>query len=248
MTRVQALALVCVAVAVACGPRRVAAPAPGGPDLIVLLADPDGGAVGRASVSNQSATIDLDSELAATRVMPGQAPTPATIMDAAEVSAIFGEALSSLPMAPQSFVLYFRLESDELTDASRMLLPEVMRAVAAHAAPDFVIVGHTDTTGDPKSNVELGLNRANAVRKLLVSAGLDASLIEVTSHGEADPLIRTADATPSLAIAASRSRYGDRRSWTHLQTPVRCADDASSSQGLFPRSSARLSPCTRQPC
>jgi len=196
MTRVQALALVCVAVAVACGPRRVAAPSLGGTDLIVLLPDPDRGAVGRASVSNQSGTIDLDGERAATRVMAGRAPAPAAILDTAEVSAIFGEALSSLPMAPQSFVLYFRLESDELTEESRVLLPEVLRAVAAHAAPDFVIVGHTDTTGDPKSNFELGLNRANAVRKLVVSAGLDASLIEVTSHGESDPLIRTADATP----------------------------------------------------
>ena len=195
MTRVQALALVCVAVAVACGRRRVSAPSPGGSDLIVLLPDPDGGAVGRASVANQSGTIDLDGERAATRVMAGRAPAPAATLDAAEVSGIFGETLSSLPMPPQFFVLYFRFESDELTEESRAILPEVIQAVAAHAAPEVVVVGHTDTTGEPTSNFKLGLNRANAVRNLLVSEGLDASLIEVTSHGEADPLIRTADET-----------------------------------------------------
>jgi outer membrane protein OmpA-like peptidoglycan-associated protein len=195
MMRVPALALVCIAVAVACGPRRVAAPSPGGPDLIVLLPDPDSGAVGRASVANQTGTVDLDGERAATRVILGRAPAPAAILDVGEVSGIFAEALSSLPMPPQFFVLYFRFESDELTDESRVLLPEVLLAVAAHAAPDVVVVGHTDTTGDPTSNVELGLNRANAVRNILVSVGLDASLIEVTSHGEADPLIRTADET-----------------------------------------------------
>ena len=99
-------------------------------------------------------------------------------------------------MAPQSFVLSFSLKSDELTKASRVLLPEVLRAVTTRAAPDFVVVGHTDTTGDSKSNFALGLNRANAVRNLLVKAGLDASLIEVTSHGEGDLFVRTADETP----------------------------------------------------
>ena len=147
MTRGRALALLGVVVAVACGPRRVVAPAGNEPDLVVLLTEPETAAVGRASVSNQFGTTDLDGDRAATRVTAGQAPTPATILDASEVSGIFGEALSSLPMAPQSFVLYFRLESDELTDASRLLLPEVMRAIAARAAPDFVVVGHTDTTG-----------------------------------------------------------------------------------------------------
>jgi outer membrane protein OmpA-like peptidoglycan-associated protein len=195
MTRATALALVCVAVAVACGPRRVATPSSAGPDLIVLLANPDGGAVGRASVANQFGATDLDSELAATRVMAGQAPAPAAVLDAAEVSGLFGETLSSLPMPPQFFVLNFRFESNELTEESRVLLPQVFQAVTAHAAPEVVVVGHTDSTGDPKSNFELGLNRANAVRNMLVSGGLDALLIEVTSHGEADPLIRTADET-----------------------------------------------------
>jgi outer membrane protein OmpA-like peptidoglycan-associated protein len=195
MTRVQALALVCVAVAVACGPRRVAAPSFGAPDLIVLLADPDGGAAGRASVANQFGTTNLDSEFAATRVVTGQPPSPAAVLEATEVSGIFGETLSSLPKPPQFFVLHFRFESNELTEESRVLLPKVLQAVAAHAAPEVVVVGHTDTTGDPKSNFALGLNRANAVRNLLVSAGLEALLIDVTSHGEADPLIRTADET-----------------------------------------------------
>jgi outer membrane protein OmpA-like peptidoglycan-associated protein len=187
-----------MALAVACGPRPVVAPAAPEvkePDLVVLLSEPETAAVGRASVSNQLGTTDLDDDREATRVTAGQGPGPATILDASEVSAIFGETLSTLPMPPQSFVLYFRLDSNELTEASRLLLPEVMRAVGARVVPDFVVVGHTDTTGDPKFNYVLGLNRANVVRNLLVSAGLDASLIEVASHGEADLLVRTPDET-----------------------------------------------------
>jgi outer membrane protein OmpA-like peptidoglycan-associated protein len=198
MTRGQALALACVAgaVAFACGPRRVVTPAVSQPDLVVLLSEPETATVGRASVSNQFGTTNLDGDRAATHITAGQAPTPATILDASEVSGIFGETLASLPMPAQSFVLYFRVESDELTDASRLLLPEVMRAVTARVAPDFVVVGHTDTMGNAKFNVVLGMTRANVVRSLLISAGMDASLIEVASHGEADPLIRTPDETP----------------------------------------------------
>ena len=35
--------------------------------------------------------------------------------------------------------------------------------------------------------------RANAIRSLLVDVGIDPSLVEASSHGEADLLIKTAD-------------------------------------------------------
>ena len=44
-----------------------------------------------------------------------------------------------------------------------------------------------------RNNVELGLRRANAVRTILVDAGLARSAIAVASHGEAALLVRTAD-------------------------------------------------------
>jgi outer membrane protein OmpA-like peptidoglycan-associated protein len=96
-------------------------------------------------------------------------------------------------MAPEAFTLYFRLESDELTDESRALLPGVLKAVAGRPAPEVGVVGHTDTTGDSKSNYALGLDRANRVRTLLIGAGVSEPLIDVSSLGESDLRIRTAD-------------------------------------------------------
>ena len=90
-------------------------------------------------------------------------------------------------------MLFFRFESDELTDESRALIPRVLQAVKGRPFPDVAVVGHTDTTGTAASNIELGLRRANAIRSLLVAAGVDAAVIEVTSHGEADLLVKTAD-------------------------------------------------------
>jgi outer membrane protein OmpA-like peptidoglycan-associated protein len=112
------------------------------------------------------------------------------------VERIFGDALSALPPAPRRFTLYFRFESDELTDQSKALIPEILAAVKAHAVQDVVVVGHTDTMGTQRANYALGLKRALMVRNLLVDAGLNGSAIDATSIGELDPVVKTPDETP----------------------------------------------------
>jgi peptidoglycan-associated lipoprotein len=82
-----------------------------------------------------------------------------------------------------------------LTAESRALIPDILGSVKQRPAPEVVVTGHTDTTGSPASNFELGLKRGTMVRTLLVDAGLDPSAIEVTSHGEAELLVRTPDNT-----------------------------------------------------
>jgi outer membrane protein OmpA-like peptidoglycan-associated protein len=116
-----------------------------------------------------------------------------TVMSEADVNRLFGDVLATLPPPPLQFVLYFRFESDDLTVESQALVPMVLDAVRNRPFPDVAVIGHTDTTGTKASNVELGLRRANAIRALLVRAGVSADLIIATSHGEADPLVKTAD-------------------------------------------------------
>jgi outer membrane protein OmpA-like peptidoglycan-associated protein len=109
---------------------------------------------------------------------------------------VFGAALAALPPAPRHFTLQFRFESDTLTAESTALVPEILSAVKALPVPEVVVVGHTDTMGERKANVALGLKRAKSVREILATAGLPRSTIEVTSHGEADLLVKTPDKTP----------------------------------------------------
>ena len=73
-------------------------------------------------------------------------------MSEADVQRLFGDALSALPPAPQHFTLFFRFESDELTDESRALLPQILQAVKDRPFPDVAVVGHTDTTGTAAIN------------------------------------------------------------------------------------------------
>ena len=176
--------------------RPPAAPPPI-PDMVALLPDPETKMVGRAVVSSpRGGSVELTNERDATRVVIGQNPVaPFTISDAS-VQRLFGEALAAQPPAPRQFLLYFESGTDRLTPESDKRLPEILAFVKSRPAPDVTVVGHTDTTGTARANIELGRSRANMIRDRLVATGLDANLVSVASHGEADLLVPTPDETP----------------------------------------------------
>jgi outer membrane protein OmpA-like peptidoglycan-associated protein len=161
---------------------------------VILLPDADG-TVGRVTVSNEAGTVDLTDAWSSTRVAVGAAPTAIAPLKGEDVQVAFGAVLAGLPPAPENFTLYFRFESEELTKESLAHVPAILKAVRNRVVPEVSIVGHTDTTGAAPRNYELGLRRANVVRTLITALAVDKSAIEVRSHGEADPLVKTADDT-----------------------------------------------------
>jgi outer membrane protein OmpA-like peptidoglycan-associated protein len=189
------LAIVAVAIATACGPKRISTPIRPGQSLAVLLPDSDTKLTGDARVANAFGSVELAEERDAALATATNRPVLGTLT-AADVQRIFGEALSALPPAPRNFTLFFRFESDELTDQSKALIPQILAAVKEHAVQDVVVIGHTDTMGTQQANYGLGLKRAMTVRNLLVDAGLNGSTIDVTSVGELDLLVKTPDETP----------------------------------------------------
>ena len=160
----------------------------------MLLPDSDTRTTGVANVANPAGSLDLTGDRDAAVVAPNRAPV-LTKLSEADVQRIFGDALSALPPAPRNFMLYFRFESDALTEQSQALIPQVLAAVKEHAFQDVLVIGHTDTMGNQKTNYALGLKRATMVRNLLVKSGLNSANIEVTSVGELDPLVKTPDDT-----------------------------------------------------
>jgi outer membrane protein OmpA-like peptidoglycan-associated protein len=189
------LPVVAAALAVSCASKQVQAPVvtPAGEALVVLLPDAESGTTGHAGVSDAAGAADLERARDSTTVKQGQPPSPVSVMDQQEVERIFGETLAALPPPPIHFMLFYKFDSDELTDESRALVPSVLAAVKDRPLPEVVIIGHTDTIGTAASNVGLGMRRAIAVRTLLLEAGLDAAYVQATSHGEADLLVPTAD-------------------------------------------------------
>lgn len=169
-----------------------ATPPPAKPvSYAVLLDNPDGttgaitltGAAGQVLVTRAGFGARLD----------GSAQ-PYSV-DQARLNADFGAVLAARPHLPVTFVLYFDGTSTTLTADSKVLIANVLAEVSNRAAPDVSIVGHTDTLGSIESNERLGLDRAQAVAKLIADAGLKVIDLSVVSNGESDLLVKTPDET-----------------------------------------------------
>jgi outer membrane protein OmpA-like peptidoglycan-associated protein len=82
-------------------------------------------------------------------------------------------------------VVYFKLNKAVIEKRSYALLDNVASVLGAHEEIKKVRVeGHTDSQGSDASNKKLSQNRANAVRKYLVDAGVDASRLDAMGFGE----------------------------------------------------------------
>ncbi|MEM7292265.1 MAG: OmpA family protein [Pseudomonadota bacterium] len=161
-------------------------------NYLVLLDGEDGKATGAVVVSNEQGTRTLDTA-GHTMGLEESADTASRAVDIADVEASFAAALAAQPPKPRSFLLYFEFGGAELTAQSRSLIPDIIDEIQGRAAPDIGVIGHTDTAGSASVNAELALTRAQKVLSLLVFAGVDADLVEVSSHGENNLLVQTED-------------------------------------------------------
>ena len=97
------------------------------------------------------------------------------------------------PAPPETFVLEFETGTSDLTAASQARLPDVIARAKARAGGEIVVTGHTDRQGTLEANDALSLQRAEAVRNLLIAQGFQAALIEAVGRGERDPVVPTDD-------------------------------------------------------
>jgi len=67
-------------------------------------------------------------------------------------------------------------------------IDELVTTLKNNPEQQVMIEGHTDNVGSPDYNDSLAMKRAEAVRKALVSRGIDPSRIALRSYGEAKPL------------------------------------------------------------
>ncbi len=160
--------------------------------VVVLLPDADGG-VGKLEVSHDKGTRLLHQPHHAAALHDEHGPGEARILKPEHVEEHFGETISAQPPAAKTFILYFQLDGPRLTAASEKQLPEILAEIGRRAAPDVDVVGHTDTSGDRDYNAVLAEWRAESVRDAIIAVGVDPAHILVSSHGEANPLVPTAD-------------------------------------------------------
>lgn len=74
--------------------------------------------------------------------------------------------------------------SDELGK----VLGEIATAVRSRDTLRVKLIGHTDSAGSAEGNLRLSTERAEAVRELFVSTGVDAARIEAVGVGADEPI------------------------------------------------------------
>lgn len=112
---------------------------------------------------------------------------------AAEVQERFAATLAAQPPRPHSYILYFKDGANVLTDESTAEFERLRTEIAGWAASEVMVIGHTDRVGSAQGNDALSVKRAEAVRDLLVEAGIPAGKLEVAGRGEREPLVPTED-------------------------------------------------------
>ena len=96
-------------------------------------------------------------------------------------------------MAPQEYGiedLFFAFDEYSLSTEAMMLLEASARIMKEHDTLVYVIEGHCDERGTVEYNLALGEKRAIAARDYLVSLGVPASQLRITSYGEERPFSR----------------------------------------------------------
>lgn len=124
--------------------------------------------------------------------------------NADKVREAYPQLIALQPQAPEHFVLEFEPGTSLLTSESQAQLADVMAKAAARSGGEIVVTGHTDRQGTLEANDKLSLERAQAIRALLIERGFKAELIEAVGRGEREPVVATDD-----EVAEPRNRRAD---------------------------------------
>ena len=84
--------------------------------------------------------------------------------------------------------------SSDITPDYAPTLARVITILKAIPALTALVIGHSDSTGDPSSNLTLSYARATSVVQYLVTQGIDASRLTAQGVGSANPLTQQTDA------------------------------------------------------
>jgi len=162
-------------------------------DTVVLVQDADG-KVGQVTVTTRGGSRTLTASNMMVEVTGSEkGPSDPVMIDQGQIDSLFSDSIKALPQDPVSILLYFLQDSTELTAESKAYIPKVLSMANKRAFYEISIIGHTDTTGSDEYNMRLSSARAETVRDILVSYGIQSGQIELRYHGKRDPLIPTGD-------------------------------------------------------
>ena len=162
------------------------------PATRVVLLPQEGLPTAAVTVQARQGQVVLDQPYAVAEVASsGSVDTAQT--DAQQVEKRYGQLLSVQPAAEQRFTLLYMPGGAQLTPESSAALADVLARATERPGGEVIIIGHTDRVGSVESNDTLSLQRAQAVRQLVIDRGFDPNRVEAVGRGEREPVVQTAD-------------------------------------------------------
>jgi len=105
----------------------------------------------------------------------------------------YGTLIGDLPPPAEHFTLNFEIGDATPAADQEAILQRIFAAAAARSGAEVQVVGHTDRLGTTEVNDTLSRDRAEQVRRYLISRGLQPALVRATWRGEREPLVETRD-------------------------------------------------------
>ena len=93
-----------------------------------------------------------------------------------------------LPSPDQNIIIYFKHNSNELTDEAFKTLYQIAEYMIQNPETKITLKGYTDSTGNESYNINVSGFRANIIKSYLLGKGVDSSKIESAGLGSANPV------------------------------------------------------------
>jgi outer membrane protein OmpA-like peptidoglycan-associated protein len=158
---------------------------------VVLLPDEDGH-VGAVSVSTAGGAQKIDQAFHAVVVTGAAVPLPMAPRTREAVDAAYADLMKAQPSRPESFILFFQIDSTTLTAESEAKVRAVIRAAHKRRPTEITVFGHADASGTEKRNLDLSAERARAIAALIRKSDPTIGRIDVQFFGDKVPLVSRA--------------------------------------------------------
>lgn len=123
--------------------------------------------------------------------MPAPAPEPVRVIEAPCAISVPDNVVDLSGCEIDETILlegvYFAVDSATLNDTAKETLAEVADALTRRDDLTVEVRGHTDATASDTYNLKLSIRRAEAIKRYLVDAGIDADRLKVEGFGESQP-------------------------------------------------------------
>ena len=169
---------------------------------VTLLPQADGSASGVIVTTREGQQVLNQPFQVAEVARSGRVGTATTSADAVRQS--YPQLLAQRLPAPEKFLLEFEPGTSQLTAESQARLADIVARAQARSGGEIVVTGHTDRQGSLEANDKLSLERAHAIRTLLIERGFKRELIEAVGRGEREPVVPTDD-----EVAEPRNRRAE---------------------------------------